>query len=80
LCCYKGRISPKQIERDFPHSIDIPIPEGGLRRRLDQMHEWHLVRGIHAKLGSAGLWTARFCFSDPATAEEFARAFRDPPN
>jgi hypothetical protein len=26
---YKGRISFKAIERDFPHHVDMPVPENG---------------------------------------------------
>ena len=27
---YKGRMSPKTIERDFPHVVEIAVPPGGL--------------------------------------------------
>jgi len=27
---YKGRMSPKAIERDFPHVVEIAVPPGGL--------------------------------------------------
>jgi hypothetical protein len=80
---YKGRLGPKQIERDYPYFVDIPIPEGGLGRRLDAMHEWHLARGLRARQGSAGLWTARFCFADATSADafkaEFGRDLQTPP-
>jgi hypothetical protein len=83
LSRYKGRLSTKQIERDNPYFVDIQIPEGGLGRRLDKMHAWHLERGTRAKMGSGGLWTARFCFADPASAEafkvEFAKDLQIPP-
>ena len=26
---YKGRTSPKAIERDFPHFVDVAVPLGG---------------------------------------------------
>ena len=26
---YKGRRSLKSIERDYPHIVDLPVPEGG---------------------------------------------------
>jgi hypothetical protein len=29
---YKGRMSPKAIERDFPHVVEIAVPPGGLVR------------------------------------------------
>jgi hypothetical protein len=80
---YKGRPSSKAIERDFPHVVDVLIPEGGLGRRLDEMHAWHLARGLQARQSSAGLWTGRFCFADAPSAEafkvEFAKDLQIPP-
>jgi hypothetical protein len=55
--------------------VDIPIPEGGLGRRLDEMHAWHLARGLQAQMGSAGLWKARFYFRDETTAAAFRAKF-----
>jgi hypothetical protein len=75
LARYKGRLGSKQIERDYPYFVDIPIPQGGLGRRLDEMHAWHLARSLRARQSSAGLWTARFCFADVATAEAFKAEF-----
>lgn len=80
---YKGRLGPKQIERENPYFVDVPIPEGGLGRRLDAMHEWHFARGLRARQGSAGIWTVRFCFPDAMSAEafkaEFGRDLQIPP-
>jgi len=42
---YKGRTKASLIERDFPHHVEMIVPEGGLGRRLDEMHEWHRARG-----------------------------------
>lgn len=72
---YKGRQSAKQIERDYPHHVDVPIPEGGLGTRLDHMHEWHRAQGIQSRRGSGGLSCARFCFADTETAEAFRAEF-----
>jgi hypothetical protein len=75
LARYKGRLSHKQIERDFPHLVDVRIPPDGLGRRLDEMDAWHLARGLRALRSSACLWTARFCFADTATATAFKLEF-----
>ena len=48
---YKGRMSPKTIERDFPHVVEIAVPPGGLGAQLDAMHYFHEARGIKACLG-----------------------------
>jgi hypothetical protein len=45
---YRGRTKNKLIERDFSHHVDLRMPEGGFRSRLDEMHEWHHARSIRA--------------------------------
>ena len=48
---YKGRMSPKAIEREFPHVVEIAVPPGGLGAQLDAMHYFRRARGIEACLG-----------------------------
>ena len=48
---YKGRTKTSLIERDFPHRVEMIVPEGGFGKRLDEMHEWHRARGIQAMFG-----------------------------
>ena len=78
---YKGSAKTKLIERDFPQRVEMLIPEGGLGKRLDEMHDWHHARGIQAKFGRS--WRDKdnrdhltWCFADPATAESFASEFK----
>lgn len=73
---YKGRTTTKQIERQYPYWVDMPIPEGGLGRNLDRMNDWHSERGIPVRTGSGGLWVVRFCFADKTDAEAFGAAFQ----
>jgi len=35
---YKGRASPKAIERDFPHIVEMRVPLGGFGSKLNAMH------------------------------------------
>ena len=76
---YKGRVSPKIVERDFPHIVEIAVPLGGLGKRLDAIHEWHLARGITARHGQQrhvdGRDFVRWCFADAEAADEFAKQF-----
>jgi hypothetical protein len=77
---YKGRSTPKSIERDFPHIVEMAVPLGGLGRRLDAMHAFHLERGIQSRNGRRrrdqdGRDHIRWCFADAATAEAFASQF-----
>jgi hypothetical protein len=79
LARYKGRSSSKAIERDFPHIVEIVVPEGGLGKRLDAMYDWHRERGIEAHRGSGRREQdrdiIRWCFADQEMADAFAAAF-----
>ena len=78
---YKGRIKTKLVERDFPHHVEMIVPEGGFATRLDEMHDWHRARGIQAKFGRSrrdkdNRDYLTWCFADPATVESFANEFK----
>jgi hypothetical protein len=45
---YKGRQSPKDIEQDFPHSVEMIVPESGFGKKLDAMCDFHARHGIRA--------------------------------
>jgi hypothetical protein len=40
------------IGRDFPHHVEMIVPEGGFGKRLDAMYEWHGAHNIIAMRGS----------------------------
>jgi hypothetical protein len=77
---YKGRQSAKAVEKDFPHFVDMFVPDGGVGRRLDTMYEWHRARGIESHHGRGrrtdeGRYYVRWCFADAALARAFAGKF-----
>jgi hypothetical protein len=76
---YKGRNSLKFIEQAFPHHVDMPVPAGGMGKRLDEIYGWHLAMGIQAVHGRGrkenGRDIIRWCFGDPKLAEAFAADF-----
>lgn len=77
---YKSRTSAKAIERDYPHFVEFPIPEGGFGDRLNAMHDWHLARSVQARHGQSrrdakGQYFIRWCFADATMAKMFADAF-----
>jgi hypothetical protein len=49
---YKGRTKTKLVERDFPHHVDMMVPEFGFGAHLDAMYDWHHARGVLALHGS----------------------------
>ena len=51
MACHKGARSNSAVDRDYPHHVEIEIPELGLGRRYDAMHAFarafaHATRGI----------------------------------
>ena len=77
---YKGRTSFKSIEQNFPHIFEMIVPEGGFGRKLDDMYNWHLIRGILFQRGRSrrdenGRDYIRWCFADAETAAAFASQF-----
>ena len=77
---YKGRASPKAIEQDFPHIVEMRVPEGGFGKKLDAMYEWHIHRGIRVinstgRRDENGRDYIRWCFADADTAAAFAAEF-----
>jgi hypothetical protein len=76
---YKGRTSAKETARLFPCVVEVVVPEGGLGRRLDDMHEFHRQRGITdhhiPRRRDDEHDYIRWCFKDVATAEAFAAQF-----
>jgi hypothetical protein len=76
---YKGRMSPKAIDRDFHHVIEIAVPPAGLGAQLYAMHYFHEARGIKACLGRGRREDSRdylrWYFTRPTMAEAFAAEF-----
>ena len=78
---YKGSMSAKAVEKDYPHHVDMVVPLGGLGNRLDAMYEFHARHGITAKRGhgrrEGDRDIIRWCFADPQIARVFAAEFLD---
>lgn len=37
---YRELRSIRQLEKEFPHQVEIVVPVGGLGRRLDEIENW----------------------------------------
>ena len=76
---YKGRASNKDIERWYPHIVELIVPLKGFGTTLNAMHDWHSTRGIQSQRGSGryheGRHYVRWCFGDPEDATAFQAAF-----
>ena len=77
---YKGRVSARAIERDFLHVVETIVPEGGLGKKLDAMHEFHKYHKTQARTGKGrrdknGRDYIRWCFANPGIAAKFASQF-----
>lgn len=78
-CHYQTR---RDAERRFPHRVDIPVPEGGLGKQLNDMIEWcgeHFTEWAHAGVTDRSrrdargipMDFARFYFMDEIAAQQF---------
>ncbi len=69
----------KAVEQDFPHHVDVVVPEGGLGMTLNAMYDFHARHGIQPKRGhgrhDANGSVIRWCFADPTLAAAFAKEF-----
>lgn len=70
---YKGGVSARVIERDFPHVVEMLVPESGFGKKLDAMYDFHERHGIRAQRGRGrrderGRDYVTWCFADPAIA------------
>jgi hypothetical protein len=77
---YKGRTGPKEIEKAFPHIVEVIVPLGGFGKKPDDMYDWHRTRGILFQRGRSrrdeyGRDYIRWCFADAETAAAFASQF-----
>jgi len=74
---YEGRASTKDIERWYPHIVELMVPLKGFGTTLHDMHDWHTTRGIQSQRGSGryheGRHYVRWCFG----GSEDAKAFQD---
>jgi hypothetical protein len=76
---YKGKPSAKTIAREFPFVVEVMVPEGGLGRRLDDMHAFHPPSAgspiTTFRADAMNSTITCWCFKDVATAEAFAAQF-----
>jgi hypothetical protein len=77
---YRGRSKTSLIERDFPHHVEMMVPDGGLGKHLDDMHEWHRARSIRVMHGRSRRDKnnhdfVTWCFADAAMADSFRASF-----
>lgn len=73
---YKGRMSAKAIEREFPHVVEPAVPPGGLGAQLDAMDYFHRIQAcLGLDRRDKGRDYLRWYFTRPTVAEAFADEF-----
>jgi hypothetical protein len=75
----KGEPTGRTNERDYPYIVEMPLPEGGFGKTLDDIEAFHRERGIEPHRGRSfrrdSQYVCRWCFGDAATAEAFCVKF-----
>jgi hypothetical protein len=75
----KREITPRMNERDFPHIVELALPQGGFGPKLDAMHTFHHDHGIESRRGTRQQRNeqefVRWCFADLNVAADFANRF-----
>jgi len=76
---YKGQIKTSEVERRYPHIVELMVPLNGFGTTLNLMHDWHTFPGIQTQRGSGryhdGRHYVRWCFADPEAAKAFQEEF-----
>jgi hypothetical protein len=77
---HKGERSDRQVDRDYPHQVEIAVPPGGLGVRLNEMHDAcrgidYATRGIGRKRIETGRDAVRFCSNSAEAADAFHPGF-----
>jgi hypothetical protein len=66
-------------KRDFPHLVELMLPDGGFGNMLDDIETFHHERGIERRRGRRRRGDdheyGRWCFEDPTHADEFVKRF-----
>lgn len=75
-----NELTAKLIERDFPHTVETVVPEGGLDKTIDAVHAFHKRHGIKARTGQEwrdehGRDHILWCFAVPMIANLFKNEF-----
>jgi hypothetical protein len=75
----KGEITARMNERDFPHIVELALPDGGFGTRLDEFEAFHRLRGIRSARGTRQRRDeqefVRWCFASVIDADDFAQQF-----
>jgi hypothetical protein len=77
----KGEMTSKRIDREYPHQIELPIPEGGLKNIYEveafcREHGFEFAtRGIGKLRRIDERDAVRYCFKNACHAYAFQAAF-----
>jgi hypothetical protein len=60
---YKGRTDPKDIEKTYPHIVEMIVPSGGFGKRLNHMYDFHAHNSLRARDAHRSVTPAQPYFS-----------------
>jgi hypothetical protein len=71
----RGQSTGRINERDYPHIVESPVPQGGFGDTSLAIENFHRDLGIEIKLGRGsydeGQFYVRYCFADPRWRTHF---------
>jgi hypothetical protein len=75
----KGEITARMNEHNFPHIVELVLPDGGFGAALNEMEAFHRIRGLTSARGCRQCRDdreyVRWCFASVIDAEDFAEQF-----
>jgi hypothetical protein len=73
------KFSDGNIERRYPHIVELIVPFTGFNTKLDEILDWHKARRLDQRRAKGRYvephWYYRWCFGDPKDAKAFQAAF-----
>ncbi len=72
----KGEITKSQIDREYPHQVELQVPDGGFRKRLDEMRQFGILFDYKTRPETRRpQFYTRWCFKESVQADQFKNTF-----
>ena len=72
----KSEITKPDIVRDYPYQVELLVPDGGLRKRLDEMSQFCILFDYKTRSETRRpQFYTRWCFKESVQADQFKNTF-----